>query len=198
MWAILGLTCGLVLFLNEEAAEALARRFGGSPAAPMATRRGSWRRADRVAVAFVAVLALATSRHVPVFGALNVPAYAALWTVGVAQDYRLFNWIDRVAYKVRTRVDVTGPDGRRQAAWFCRFVEEPGTRVEMISTVHPIRPDNLDFSEYRALRLAEFECVPPGSVTEEEGGVPVPEGWPHLQARLLQGLNPLPEKASQG
>ena len=189
-----------------------------------------------MALAFVAVLMVATARHVPFFGALNEPAYAALWAVGVAQDYRLFNWIDRVAYKVRTRVDVVGPDGaalpvpegavpqrfrarllqayahdvrwlilpperrfelrlsivRRQASWFCRFVEEPGTRVEMVSTVHPIRPDNLDFSRYRALRLAEFECVPPGSVTPEEGGVPVPDGWPHLQAWLIQGLNPLP------
>jgi hypothetical protein len=201
------------------------------------TAKGSagkpWSRSERGAVVFLVLLTAATARQIPLFGALNIPAYALLWMAGVGQDYRLFNWIDRVAFQVRTRVEVTGPDGaivddvpeaayprgfrakllqayahdvpwllvpndrrfdlrlsivRRHASWYCRFVDEPGTHVEIISTIHPIRPDNLDLAIHRTLRLAEFICVEPGSVTEEQGGVPVPEGWPYLQARLIQGL----------
>ena len=242
-WAILGLTCTLVLFLRDEVSALLGRWLAGrdattadETAVPEDGRpRRPWGRAERLAVVFVGVLALATARHIPGFGALNQPAYGALWMVGVAQDYRLFNWIDRVAYQVRTDIEVRSPDGaplavpagaypmrfrakllqaiahdvrwlilpderrfglrlsiaRRHASWFCRFVDEPGTRTEIISTIHPVRPDNLDLSYFVTLRLAEFECVPPGSVTEEEGGVPVPDGWRYLQARLIQGLNRL-------
>lgn len=240
-WAIVGLTCTLALFLGEELAGLLGSRFaaGGKALAETsgaeAAARNPRGRAERFALVFVTVLAVATSRHIPGFGVLNEPAYGALWMVGVAQDYRLFNWIDRVAYQVRTDIDVWGPDGepvsvsveaypggfrakllqayahdvrwlllpddrrfdlrlsivRRHASWFCRYVEEPGTRAEIISTIHPVRPDNVDLSFFVTLRLAEFECVPPGSVTVQEGGIPVPDGWPYLQARLIQGLNRL-------
>ena len=60
---------------------------------------------------FLALVMSATARHIRAFGALNQPAYAVLWMVGVGQDYRLFNWIDRVAFDVRTDVRVTRPDG---------------------------------------------------------------------------------------
>lgn len=259
-WAIVGLTCTLVLFLGEEVADRLARALtgnermaaaeGGAHADPgsgvgapedgavadAVPMRSPWRRADRLAVAFLVLVMLATARHVPVFGALNLPAHVVLWSVGVGQDYRLFNWIDRVAYHVDTSVAVTGPGGaprpvpdgawpdgframllrgyahdvrwlvlpdherfrlrlaivRRQASWFCRFVEEPGTRVEIVSTVRPIASGSLFQARDRRLRLAEFVCVEPGTVTEAEGGVPVRRGSSRLQARLIQGLNELP------
>jgi hypothetical protein len=38
------------------------------------------------------------------------------------------------------------------------------------------------------MRIADFRCVPPGSVGELQGGVPVPAGWPHLQAQLISGV----------
>lgn len=237
-WAIVGLTCTLVLFFAEELGQAWGGRSGAVPRSPSGAtgERRRWRRAEVGAVVFLGLLVAATSRHVRFFGVLNEPAYAALWTVGVAQDYRLFNWIDRVAFQARTRVRVTRPDGspgaplppdafpdgfrarllrgylhdvrwlavpdgrlfelrlslaRRQASWACRFVAEPGTRVEIVSTVHPIRADNLDLAPERRIRVADFRCVPAGTVREEEGGVPVPPGWPHLQAQLLQGVNEL-------
>ncbi|MBW3534956.1 MAG: hypothetical protein KY453_07040 [Gemmatimonadetes bacterium] len=234
-WAIVGLTCTLVLFLGEEVAERLGRALDGA-SGEQPPRRLPWRRTERIAVVFLGLIMLATARHVPVFGALNLPAHAVLWSVGVGQDYRLFNWIDRVAYHVDTTVEVRAPGGdlrpvparawpdgframllrgyahdvrwlalpehqrfrlrlaivRRQASWFCKHVEEPGTGVEIVSTVRPIAWGSLFRPRDRRLRLAEFECVEPGAVSEEEGGVPVPEGWRGLQARLVQGLIELP------
>ena len=43
--------------------------------------------------------------------ALRQPAQAALWVVGVAQNYRLFNWIDSFNYAVHTEVAIQSPDG---------------------------------------------------------------------------------------
>ena len=231
-WAIVGLTCTLVLFFAEELNAWCAQAWASSDGSlPDARRR--WSRSEVGAVVFLVLLMAATARHIRAFGALNQPAYAALWMVGVAQDYRLFNWIDRVAFQVRTRVQVTRPDGtrgadlppealpsdfrslllrgylhdvrwlivpdarrfdlrlalvRRLASWTCRFVTEPGTRVDIVSTIHPIRPDNLELVPERRMSVADIRCLPPGSVKEIEGGVPVPAGWPHLQAQLLQGL----------
>ena len=187
-WAIVGLTCTLVLFFAEELNTWRAQAWASSDARLTDARR-RWSRSDVGAVIFLVLLMAATARHIRAFGALNQPAYAALWMVGVAQDYRLFNWIDRVAFQVRTRVEVTRPDGtpgadlprealpsdfrsllllgyvhdvrwlivpdarrfdlrlslvRRLASWTCRFVTEPGTRVDIVSTIHPIRPDNLE------------------------------------------------------
>ena len=231
-WAIVGLTCTLVLFFAEELAVRFARTDASVPSPPRAPR-GHWTRAEIASVVFLALVVSATARHIRAFGALNEPAYAVLWMVGVGQDYRLFNWIDRVAFDVRTVVRVTHPDGtpgpalppdalpdgfrarllrgyahdmrwlivpdgrlfdlrlslaRRRASWACRFVQEPGTRVEIVSTVHPIRPDNLKLAPTRRIRLTEFRCVAPGSVRENEGGVAVPADWPYLQAQLIQGL----------
>jgi hypothetical protein len=239
-WAICGLTATLVLFFAEEVGGWTARRAGAASPAPAPTSLASatalpsrrWMRSEIAAVVFLALIVTATARHIRAFGALNVPAYAALWMVGVGQDYRLFNWIDRVAFQVRTDVRVTRPDGspgtlpdeampdhfralllrgyahdvrwliipegrtfdlrlslaRRQASWACRYVTEPGTVVDITSTVHPIRPQNLDLAPMRRMKIAEFRCVRPGSVGEEQGAVPVPAGWPYLQAQLMSGV----------
>jgi hypothetical protein len=244
-WAISGLTATLALFFAEELNVWIARRWPRGAAAepigarattpapsPVPTAARRWTRSEVGAVIFLALVMCATARAIRVFGALNQPAYAALWMVGVGQDYRLFNWIERVAFQVRTDVRVTRPDGsagelppealpddfraqllrgyahgirwllipqgrgfelrlslaRRQASWVCRHVTEPGTVVDITSTVHPIRPDNLELAPERRVRVAEFRCVPPGSVSEREGGVPVPAGWPGLQAQLISGV----------
>jgi hypothetical protein len=67
--------------------------------------------AGRLALAFLLVLMLAMMRQVPVVGALHQPAYALLWVIGIAQDYRLFNWIDRTNYSVVHRVSTQTVDG---------------------------------------------------------------------------------------
>jgi hypothetical protein len=109
-FAMLGLLSTLFLFFGPEIGGHFARQPGAAVApepglAPALTRQG------KLAVAFLLVLALATTRRIPVFGTFNVPAYGVLWMVGVAQDYRLFNWIDRVNYDLDTEVVELAPDG---------------------------------------------------------------------------------------
>jgi hypothetical protein len=119
-FAMIGLLSTSILFFGPEISAAAARWSATlSPvplrAAPVLTWSG------RLAIAFVVVLTLATTRRIPVVGALNVPAYGVLWMVGVAQDYRLFNWIDRVNYDVATRIEEvhrggeTAPVGARKS-----------------------------------------------------------------------------------
>ncbi len=109
--ASLGLRSTLALFFHREIAETIARRDAHGPLAALG-RSPRVPRAGWVGFGFVATLALATTRSVPFFGTLNEPAYASLWMVGVAQDYRLFNWIDKVNYHIETDVIVRRPDGR--------------------------------------------------------------------------------------
>jgi hypothetical protein len=102
-YAMSGLMLTSILFFGPELCAAAARWSAAPPPAPLRTLPSLTSR-GRVAIAFLVVLFLATTRRVPVIGALNVPAYGVLWMVGVAQDYRLFNWIDRVNFDVETSV----------------------------------------------------------------------------------------------
>jgi len=102
-FAMLGLLSTLILFFGPEIT-AWASRWSHAPAPPSLTIAQALTRSGRFAIAFIVVLALATTRRIPIVGALNVPAYGVLWMVGVAQDYRLFNWIDRVNFDVETGI----------------------------------------------------------------------------------------------
>jgi len=108
--ASFGLMATLPLFFHSEVGGWFARRRGPravrAPAATTHVPRTGW-----AALAFLLTLLTATTRNVPYFGVLNEPAYAALWMVGVAQDYRLFNWIDKVNYRIDTQVALTQPNG---------------------------------------------------------------------------------------
>ena len=102
-FAMLGLLSTLILFFGPEIS-AWAARWSRAPALPALPIAPALTRSGRFALAFIVVLALATTRRIPIVGALNVPAYGVLWMVGVAQDYRLFNWIDRVNFDVETEI----------------------------------------------------------------------------------------------
>lgn len=109
-FAMIGLLSTLIIFFGPEIT-ARAARWSSAPAPPALVTSPSLTRTGRLAIAFLVVLALATTRRIPVVGALNVPAYGVLWMVGVAQDYRLFNWIDRVNFDVDTRIEEVQLDG---------------------------------------------------------------------------------------
>ncbi|HSA54592.1 MAG TPA: hypothetical protein VLE53_02760 [Gemmatimonadaceae bacterium] len=109
-FAMLGLLSTSIIFFGPEITARVAR-WTGAPAPPVLVTAPSLTRSGRLAIAFIVVLALATTRRIPVVGALNVPAYGVLWMVGVAQDYRLFNWIDRVNFDVDTEIVEVRADG---------------------------------------------------------------------------------------
>ena len=103
-FAMLGLLSTSMLFFGPEIT-ARAARWSVAAEPPPVRTAPRLTRTGRLAIAFVIVLTLATTRSIPILGALNVPAYGVLWMVGVAQDYRLFNWIDRVNFDVDTEVE---------------------------------------------------------------------------------------------
>jgi len=83
---------GGVLFFRDE----IMRWVLGSQQTTVELARAP--RADRggrVAVTLLIVLSIAMTRRLPVAGFLSHPAYAVLWVAGIAQDYQLFNWIDK-------------------------------------------------------------------------------------------------------
>ncbi len=118
-FANVALMATAVLFFRDEM---MAGVFGASDTKPcirpqvlhrpQAVRR-DW--GGRLAVVLVICLTLAMMRRLPVIGIVHQPAYALLWVAGIAQDYQLFNWIDRKNFRVRYRVRATRADGQRRA-----------------------------------------------------------------------------------
>ena len=96
-----------VLFFAEE----LADRFRGGPCAPPPPRRRGARVPERLAAAYLVVLTFSVLRDVPILGAASGPATSALWLVGIAQDYRLFNWIDSKDFRSDERINWSPPGG---------------------------------------------------------------------------------------
>lgn len=162
-FAIAGLTLTLLLFLREEVHAGFVRWKGRDQGATLGVlTRGEFDgpdpmvvdsardnasptiprlpRATRLSVAFLLVLTMATTRGVPWIGALNEPAYVALWMVGVAQDYRLFNWIDRVNWEVDSRL-VIETNGSAAA---------PGTDTLLLEPPSSIYPNSFRAKLLRA------------------------------------------------
>ena len=108
----LGLLGTSVLFFRAEICQWLQRRT----APPMVLRQQPrLERAGWLALVFLLVLSLAVARGTPVLGILYQPAYAFLWVVGIAQEYHLFDWIDKMNYHVTYRVSAQRPDGTTQS-----------------------------------------------------------------------------------
>jgi hypothetical protein len=91
-FANLGCMASAVLFFREEIMDSVVRTRVGRPALG---RSPAFDRAGRWALALLVLLTLAMMRRLPVIGVVHQPAYAILWGLGFAQDYQLFNWIDR-------------------------------------------------------------------------------------------------------
>jgi hypothetical protein len=162
-FAMFGLLSTTILFFGPELT-ARAARWSTAPLLPPLQAAVRVTRAGRLALAFLVVLALATTRHVPVVGAFNVPAYGLLWMVGVAQDYRLFNWIDRVNYDVVIKVAELGPDGAARSRTL-RAMSPSSFRAKLlIAYLHDVRwlrlpaKDRLRTRTSIAERLAGWYC----------------------------------------
>ena len=72
-------------------------------------------RTGRLALVFLLVLSLAVARGTPILGILYQPAYAFLWVIGIAQEYHLFDWIDKMNYHVTYGVSTQRTDGTTQS-----------------------------------------------------------------------------------
>jgi hypothetical protein len=162
-YAMSGLMMTSILFFGPELCAATARWSGAASPAPLGTLPGLTRR-SRVAIAFLVVLFLATTRRIPVVGALNVPAYGVLWMAGVAQDYRLFNWIDRVNFDVETSViELDGNGGSVPVPASAKYPSSFRSKL-LLAYLHDIRwlrlprADRPRMRASIATRLAAWYC----------------------------------------
>jgi hypothetical protein len=111
-FANLALMATAVLFFRAEIMQAL-RRWQQGPVTLRPVPRLD--RAGRIAVLLLCVLTLAMLRGIPGIGVIHKPAFALLWMVGLAQDYQLFKWVDRLSYHVEHQVVLHPLHAPRQA-----------------------------------------------------------------------------------
>lgn len=69
----------------------------------------AWRGPNRAEEAAVARDRI--TRHAGFLGSQHNPMYLPLWGIGIAQSYRLFDWIDDRNFKVRYEITESRPDG---------------------------------------------------------------------------------------
>lgn len=171
-FAMFGLLSTAIIFFGPELT-ARAARWSRAPAPAALAMRPDLTRSGRLAIAFVGVLALATTRRIPVVGALNVPAYGVLWMVGVAQDYRLFNWIDRVAFDVDTRIEELQPGGA--AAPITQRTRYPSSFRSklLLAYLHDIRWLRLPREHRLRMRTSIAERLAPWYCRENPGDATV-------------------------
>lgn len=109
-FANLGLMATACLFFRAE----ILQRLWPQTSSLAPGQRARLDSCGRIALVFLCVLSLAVSYRVPVLGMAYKPAYALLWTIGIAQDYHLFDWIDRTNYHVVYRVTTRSATGEVQ------------------------------------------------------------------------------------
>lgn len=104
------LIIALVLVFHQELADLIRRRAGEdrvetlSPWKPPAGSRS-------LICGYLLLLFLAMQKDVPGLKVAWEPGMAALYLGGVAQEYHLFDWIDRFNWTVHPRIEVT-PEGK--------------------------------------------------------------------------------------
>lgn len=109
-FANLALMATAVLFFRNELMQYLTRHRPEQSSLSYRPRFHGL--ASRIAVVVVVVIPFAMTSGIPVLGGLRTPAAAILWFMGVAQEYKLFDWIDRKNYRAEYYVRITPPDGR--------------------------------------------------------------------------------------
>lgn len=109
-YANFGLILALTLVFQEELAGWLRRKAGEEHrletlawTAPRGTRS--------LILTYLLVLFLAMQKNVPVLEKAWEPSMAALYLGGVAQEYHLFDWIDRYNWTIKNEVTVQPDNG---------------------------------------------------------------------------------------
>lgn len=102
-YANLGLVCALVLVFRVEINDWVTRLAG----VRFVRHAEPGRRGVGVYAWFVVVIvALSMTEGVPYMGPAYVSGFALQWNLGMAQEYHLFDWVDKFNYVVRQKVTV--------------------------------------------------------------------------------------------
>jgi hypothetical protein len=109
-YANLALIVGLILVFHQELDD-LARAKAGLDAGERLLDWQPPRGSKALIKTYLLVLALAMTKGIPGIGATYEPAMATLYWGGVAQEYHLFDWIDRYNWWVKNKVEVTPASG---------------------------------------------------------------------------------------
>lgn len=108
-YANLGLIVAMILVFHREIDDFFRRRVDKAQAdKPLEWQPPKGTRG--LIKVYLLVLALAMSKGIPGIGATYEPAMATLYWGGVAQEYHLFDWIDRYNWWVKHKVEVA-PEG---------------------------------------------------------------------------------------
>jgi hypothetical protein len=102
------------------------------------------------------------------------PFYAPLWAIGVAQSYRLFDWVDDRNWDIRYEVIVTPPEGPSVVEPADRLFGDSIRHVLLQSYVHGVRWGLLtgsDRTQFRYSTLARYANGYCADHTEDEGTV---------------------------
>jgi hypothetical protein len=109
-YANLALLIALVLVFHEELGEIFCKKAGPQ----RETRYSDWtppRGTKSLICTYLVILFLAMQKNVPGLKAAWEPGMAALYLGGVAQEYHLFDWIDRYNWTVHHQILVTPTPG---------------------------------------------------------------------------------------
>lgn len=104
------LVAALILVFHEELGEWLKRRWGTSGPGEQSLWQPA-RGSRRLIACYLLVLALAMQKNVPILEKAWEPAMGVLYLGGVAQEYHLFDWIDRFNWTIDHTLVVT-PEGK--------------------------------------------------------------------------------------
>ena len=109
-YANFGLIIALILVFHEELGDFLCRKAGSV----QEFRQISWqppRGTRSLAIVYLIILTLAMQKKVPILKECYEPAMACLYLGGVAQEYHVFDWIDRFNWTTQHTVTVQRPGG---------------------------------------------------------------------------------------
>jgi hypothetical protein len=124
-----------VLWFREEIMVWLTRP---APVVEPGTRP-AFDRAGRVALALLVLLCIGQTRRISWLGYTYQPAFGVLWFAGIAQDYQLFNWIDKKNWRGEHRIEIRRPGEEPRAIDPAEFFPQSLRAVLLQSYVHDVR-----------------------------------------------------------
>ena len=112
-FANLAMLATAVLFFRDEIMRGLCRRL---ELPPLLCRPQHHQWLSRLACGVLVLLMFSMTSRFSTSKVTYIPAAAALWMMGIAQEYQLFNWIDEKNYTNRYDVRITQADGQEWTA----------------------------------------------------------------------------------